>query len=262
MKPEVIEDRQKIYCYFSKNTGLFIYSIGDLDDFFWNDCCFYCIKEDNEIKSIALLYTGLSLPCFLAFYNDSTEKEYVEKLVLKLSGNLPGQFSTHLSPGISTYLTGFNQIIRQGRFYKMQLRSDNNVNKFSVEKVVKLGPEDINDIKQLYVESYPENWFDRKMLETGQYYGVRQQNKLVSIAGVHVYSPDYGVAALGNITTHPLWRGQGWGTAVTARLCRSLLQSVKVIGLNVKSDNLAAVSCYEKLGFEIIAEFDEFVVKR
>ena len=92
MKLEVIKDRQKIYRFFSKNTGLFIYSIGDLDDFFWPDCSYYGLNDFNEIKSIALLYTGLSLPCFLAFYDDLTEKEYLEKLVFKLSDKLPPQF--------------------------------------------------------------------------------------------------------------------------------------------------------------------------
>jgi len=32
------------------------------------------------------------------------------------------------------------------------------------------------------------------------------------------------------------------------------------IGLNVKADNHAAISCYKKNGFEIVASYGEFVV--
>ena len=55
------------------------------------------------------------------------------------------------------------------------------------------------------------------MLETGKYFGIRREGILVSVAGIHVYSPEYDVAALGNITTHPDFRGQGLGRKVTAR---------------------------------------------
>jgi ribosomal protein S18 acetylase RimI-like enzyme len=80
---------------------------------------------------------------------------------------------------------------------------------------------------------------------------------------VHVYSARYRVAALGNITTHPGLRGRGLATAASARLCRELVQAgVDCIGLNVKADNTAALSCYRKLGFERVAEYGEYTLER
>jgi predicted GNAT family acetyltransferase len=99
------------------------------------------------------------------------------------------------------------------------------------------------------------------MLETNQFFGIRKGMRLISIAGIHVYSEEYRVAALGNITTHPLHRGKGYGTLVTARLCKSLLKNVDHIGLNVKADNRIAIVCYRKLGFEIIAPYGEFILE-
>ena len=81
-------------------------------------------------------------------------------------------------------------------------------------------------------------------------------------AGVHVYSERYHVAAIGNVVTHPTHRNKGYGKLVTARLCRSLLDKVEHIGLNVKADNDAAVACYSRLGFEIIAPYGEFTVEQ
>ena len=119
---------------------------------------------------------------------------------------------------------------------------------------------DLPDILSLYERSYPGNWFDPRMLETGHYFGLRQGGQVASIAGVHVYSPTYGVASLGNITTDPAYRGHGFGRAVTARLCQSLLKTVDHIGLNVKADNQAAIHLYQQLGFEIIASYGEYMV--
>lgn len=100
------------------------------------------------------------------------------------------------------------------------------------------------------------------MLLTGQYFGVRHHGRLVSIAGVHVYSASYRVAALGNITTHPDERGKGFARAVTARLCQHLAESVDFIGLNVKSDNQPALALYQTLGFRISAEYGEFSLQK
>jgi len=85
---------------------------------------------------------------------------------------------------------------------------------------------------------------------------------LASIAGVHVYSEQYRVAALGNIATLPSHRRKGHGTRVTARFCQSLSQHIDHIGLNVKADNTSAVSCYEKLGFEVAATHGEYLIHR
>jgi predicted GNAT family acetyltransferase len=96
------------------------------------------------------------------------------------------------------------------------------------------------------------------MLETGFYFAIRRGGSLVSVAGVHVCSPQYRVAALGNITTRPDFRGQGLATAVTARLCQELRSAgIESIGLNVHAGNPGALACYQKIGFERVADYGE-----
>jgi predicted GNAT family acetyltransferase len=124
-----------------------------------------------------------------------------------------------------------------------------------------LTPADVEDLQTFYQASYPGNWFDPRMLETGQYFGVRRTGKLVSAGGVHVYSPQYNAAALGNIATHPNFRGQGLATAVCAKICQLLLQTVSNIGLNVHVDNQSAITCYERLGFERIGVYGEYMLE-
>ncbi len=95
------------------------------------------------------------------------------------------------------------------------------------------------------------------MLETGMFFCIRESGKIAAVAGIHVYSPEYKVAALGSITTHPNSRGKGYATKVTACLCKELFKKSEVIGLNVHSENSSAIHCYEKLGFVKIADYLE-----
>jgi predicted GNAT family acetyltransferase len=96
------------------------------------------------------------------------------------------------------------------------------------------------------------------MLETGRYVGIRRDRELVCVAGVHVWSPTWRVAALGNVATLPAARGNGLATAACATLCRILLDDgIETISLNVRADNHAAIRAYEKLGFAHAADYDE-----
>ncbi len=143
---------------------------------------------------------------------------------------------------------------------QMALTIRSHLDRVDTSAVQQLGISDAKDLQELYSMSYPGNWFESRMLKTGYYYGVRQGGTLVSVAGVHLYSQQYRVAALGNITTHPQFRGQGLAAAACTKLCQALLPTVDHIGLNVKADNKGAISCYAKLGFEPVATYEEYLL--
>ena len=115
---------------------------------------------------------------------------------------------------------------------------------------------------ELYSIAYPETWFRENMLDIGYYYGIRKKNRLVAVSGVHVFSEEYRVAALGNIATHPDFRGRGYGRQATAALCRELLKAVDHIGLNVAANNIPAIKCYERIGFEKMYYYFEVMGKK
>lgn len=263
MKPISLHDKRVIETLLRKNIYLHIYSLGDLDDFFWPYTTWYGgeAADGQGLSALVLLYAGQSLPVVLAL---SEQGLAMQELLRSLTNVLPARFYTHLSPGLETVLAESYRLAPHGAHYKMALGDRTRVQQWDgsdCAAVVRLGQADLDDVRELYRESYPENWFDPRMLDTGQYFGLRKGGDLVSVTGVHVYSEQYGVAALGNITTHPAHRNQGHGTRVVARLCRSLLETVEHIGLNVKADNAGAIACYEKLGFEVIASYGEFMVE-
>ncbi len=170
---------------------------------------------------------------------------------------LPRSFYAHLSGDLSTVLTTQYRLDSYGLHYKMALVDASRLELIDTSEVIQLTETDLEELQTLYRVSYPGNFFDPRMLETGHFYGIRHDAMLVSVAGVHVYSPRYKVGVVGNVTTHPAYRGKGLGTAVCARLCRELLRTVEHIGLNVKADNAAAIASYKRLGFEVVGEYEE-----
>ena len=115
--------------------------------------------------------------------------------------------------------------------------------------VERLGHRDTAAIMDLY-QHYPDNFFEPYQLETGLYFGVRDEELgLASIAGIHVFSEEHDVAVIGNFVTHPDRRGEGLATACTARLLDNLFERVSFVALNVQEDNAAAIHMYTKFGF-------------
>ncbi len=92
--------------------------------------------------------------------------------------------------------------------------------------------------------------FHPGQLENGAFFGVWTDGELVSIAGTHVVSGMYGVAAVGNVFTEPGHRGQGYGRRVSAAVVHELLKrGISTIVLNVNPENKTALRLYQELGF-------------
>lgn len=254
-----LHDKATIERVLRENVYLHIYGIGDLDEFFWPYTTWYATKSDTGISAIALLYAGQSLPTLLAL---SEKPDSMHGLLESISHLLPQRFYAHLSPGLESVLSSTHHLDPHGEHLKMALLHRSAVDTCDCADTCVLGRDDVNEIVEFYKQCYPGNWFDPRMLETDQYFGIRKEGCLVSVAGTHVYSQEYKVAALGNIATAPSHRNKGYARRATAKTCQSLLDDVCHIGLNVKADNDTAISCYKKLGFDIVASYGEYMVQR
>jgi ribosomal protein S18 acetylase RimI-like enzyme len=187
----------------------------------------------------------------------------MEALLTELSPQLPQRVYAHLSPGLDPLFTPEYMLEHHGEHNKMVLTDPARLDEFDTGQVVPLGIDRLPELESLYQAAYPGNWFDARMLKTGQYVGIRSlQGALICVAGVHVFSERYRVAALGNITTHPDFRGQGLATTATAGLCKRMVEKVDVIGLNVLTSNQSAIHAYKKVGFEIITTYHEWMMAR
>jgi RimJ/RimL family protein N-acetyltransferase len=255
-----LHSKDEIEGFCRANPSLHIYALGDLDDFFWPFTTWYALREQGQVRQLVLLYSGQPLPVIMA-YAESPARLMLE-LMRDLVRVLPRRFYAHLTEGVADVLAEHYHIKAHGSYQKMTLIDRSRLDGFDTSVATRLSAADTEDLLALYSASYPRNWFVPRMLETGFYFGIRRNNSLATVSGVHVYSPKYRVAALGNITTRPDVREQGLATTATARLCQELLHAgIECIGLNVNANNRGAIACYEKLGFNRIADYGEYTLE-
>ena len=259
MKTIRLTDKSTIETMLRTNVYLHLYSLGDLDEFFWPRTTWYSGAGASQRDPVVLVYHGPQLPTVLALSDDAGA---MRDLVRSLRGDLPGRFYAHFTAGVAAALERSHRLKSHGEQLKMALTNPERVSRYPLEGVESLGPADHEEVLDFYRRCYPGNWFDPRMLETGQYRGIRQLGRLASVAGIHVYSRTYRVAALGNIATTPTHRHRGLARKVTAAVCRGLLPQIDHIGLNVKADNAPALASYTALGFEPVAGYEELLVER
>ncbi|HKJ28068.1 MAG TPA: GNAT family N-acetyltransferase [Anaerolineales bacterium] len=257
LKFTTIKDKQILADYLRQNLDLNTYHLGDLDAFFWPHTQWHAAMQGGEIAAIVLLYTAPDPIVMLAILNENEPE--MRALLTHLLPDLPAEVYAHLSPGLDDLFEDKYRTSHNGEHYKMTLTNTTDLSKYAAPLAVVLDTSDLPRIERLYARAYPGNWFDNRMLQTGQYLGLADEDgELTCIAGIHVYSPEYRVAALGNITTDPARRGRGLATGLTAALCQHLLKTVDVIGLNVRTDNAAAIAAYSKIGFEVSGVYHEW----
>lgn len=258
MDIQILHERDQIEPLLRRDVELNLYALGDLDDFFWPRTLWYARAGSSGLEHVVLVYAGIELPTVLAMAREA-DVEAMRETLRSLTAYLPRRFYLHISPGLEPGLFGPYRLLPRGDHLRMIWRERDRADDVGEEGIEALGPADADELVHLYAESYPGNWFDPRMLETGIYHGRRLDGRLICAAGVHVYSRAFSIAALGNITTAPGHRRKGHARAVTAALLRAL--DAGVIGLNVSAENPGAIRMYESLGLAIALPYREYMVE-
>lgn len=243
---ERLEDREELRRFLIQDKLANAYLLGDLDPDYFPFCDWYGTRApDGTLDSLLCSYTGLSLPVVLAVGSEVG----IETLVEACADELPDRFHFHVTaPHLDTLQRSFDvSNLREMR--RMGLRQEAFQPVDSHPRVRRLGHGDTAAIMRLY-EHYPDNLFEPSQLETGLYFGIDDgDGTLLSIAGIHVASEEYDVAAIGNLATRPSARGDGLATACTERLLAELFERISLVALNVREDNAPAISVYTNFGF-------------
>lgn len=93
-------------------------------------------------------------------------------------------------------------------------------------------------------------WLNRRHLAEEVYYGIWDNERVVSIAGTQSVASTFGIAMVANVLTHPRYRDLGYATECVSGLTAALLEQVRDVVLNVDPKNTAAIRVYERLGFQ------------
>ena len=248
-------DKEQIRGFLHRDPDLHIYELGDLDDFDWPFTRWFGWATDGGVEDVALLYTQPSVPVLIAIADarDGT----MEALVEGILDELPGRVYVHVTAPLLNVLARRYAVQAAEPHLKLALARRDLLEAEAADVVI-LAEDDVDELGELYAAAYPGTWFEPRLLATRRYVGIRRDGRLACVAGVHVHSPRWGVAALGNVATLPELRGRGLARGACAALCGLLLEDgIDTIGLNVHRDNEAAVRAYTRLGFEPVAEYVE-----
>tara|TARA_B100000029_G_scaffold416127_1_gene420255 strand:+ start:263 stop:1063 length:801 start_codon:yes stop_codon:yes gene_type:complete len=225
------------------------YMLGDLEPTHFRFTRWFIGAEHETapVSAIAMLYTGLRLPVLLTHGNPHALNAALELAI----DDLPGQIHLQIERPHDLVMGRYYEVDTMRSMLRMGLRKeDYNPVDVDAETVVQLGHQDTADLMELYGTTYPDAFFEPYQLEHGFYYGTRRDGRLVSAAGTHVFSEEFKVAAVGNVVTHPEYRGKQLATTTVAALLNDLFKKVDAVALNVAEENTSARHAFEHLGFK------------
>jgi len=236
------------------------YMLGDLDPSYFPFTRWYISAESQgeTPHSIAMVYSGLRLPVLITHGAPQGLDPALEMAVSELPGDIFALLERSHEVPLGRYydISGLRAILRMGL-----KKEDFQFSFNSREEVQVLSHADTGDLMELY-QHYPDNLFEPFHLEGGIYCGIRKDGKLVSVAGTHVISEEFKVAALGNIVTHEAYRGQGLAKRCVGELLSQLFEHVEHVGLNTHMSNEAAQKTFASLGFEAMQHCLEGIIRR
>lgn len=251
---DVATDLSRVRGFLVQDPFATAYMLGDLDPVYQAYCTWYLAREAGRDLAILQVYTGLSAPVLIGFGTANG----LGAIVARHFHALPGSAHIHLMPEHLAILDRAFHLEKLRPMVRMALSAGAFVPApaggppdDAHGPVERLGHRDTGEIMQLFTH-YPDSFFEPHQLSSGHYYGIRPTGggPLIAVAGVHVVSRHEGIAALGNIVTHPEHRGRGLSTRVTSHLVSSLIaDGIELLALNVERKNQSALKVYEKLGF-------------
>ncbi len=262
------------------------YALGDLDPAHFQFTKWFGAEEDGELYAIVMLYNDLNPPIFFAMgeargieaifdrvvklpqislsiceeHLPIVEKHFrVEPVPMLKMALLPADFRS-MTAAIGVTLS-VAKSLRSKNEILCRSAAENDTDAFVEHRealvMTRLNVSHMPQLEELYSHGGGDA-FRQRSLELGVFCGVFDDDCLVSVAGTHIVSDNERIAALGNVMTHPDYRGRGLATAVTSAVCEELLdRGIGMIGLSVGRSNEAAIRVYEKIGFKRHVPFFE-----
>jgi RimJ/RimL family protein N-acetyltransferase len=246
MKVVELVDKSQILAYLETDRLYAAYAVGDLEPALFVHCEWFGAERDGRLQALALHYSGLGFPVvFLMGEADGLRAVFEDALYIERAYFTCRQ--EHL---------GVMQDFYEWEpcpMWRMTLWPE------SFRPVtgdcVSLTRDHAEQLAALYACG-EGNAFDPVQVPGGAFHGVFEDGRLVAAAGTHLVSPTYGVAALGNVFTHPDFRGCGYATVATSAVVTELHgRGIRDIVLNVDQRNKPASRIYERLGFERYCPF-------
>lgn len=224
------------------------YALAQLDDDAWPDAEFYTCDVREGQSVVCHSRGGLGSATTLAGPAQGVGA------ILLLHPGFPNTFAIadpqHVDALESVYT--FRQIKRMMRMLvtRSTFRSNNREAQPMLSAHVDL-------LNRLYNAEGDPTHYRGEHIADGCYWGVVDDERLVAVAGTHAIGRSHSIAILGNVFTHPRFRGRGHATTATSAVTAALLEQVDEVVLSVDPENVAAVHAYRKLGYRHVGDIIE-----
>jgi len=127
------------------------------------------------------------------------------------------------------------------------------LDKVDLDGIVELGPDDAEEMVDLTARTEPGPFLARTV-EMGRYLGIRQEGKLVAMAGERLRLP--GWTEVSAVCVDPSARRQGLAGRLTLAVAHQIRDRGSEAMLHVRFDNHPAHNLYQAIGFEARAEVE------
>jgi ribosomal protein S18 acetylase RimI-like enzyme len=124
---------------------------------------------------------------------------------------------------------------------------------------VPLGVEHIEEMVALATLTKPGP-FATRTIEFGQYHGIFDEEKLVSMTGQRLHPGSY--SEISAVCTHPDHIGKGYAAMLIQHQLHLICNSGNVPFLHVREDNGRAIALYDRLGFIKSGHMNFYFMKR
>jgi ribosomal protein S18 acetylase RimI-like enzyme len=228
------------------------YAIGDLSPELVSDCAWYAPAD--SAPALLLLYRGFDPPILFAMGDGA----HLSPLFREIEAPT---VSLHVRSEAITAMAPSYRVVKLCEVTRMAVDPASFQPAVGGD-VVGLTESDVDAAMALYEDGWRHDegptFFQSSMLRQGTFRGIREGLDLVAIAGTHLFSPELGVCAIGNVYTRRDRRRRGLGGRVTSAVVQhAIAMNVATIVLNVGSGNLVAQRVYEQLGFRWYCDFLE-----
>jgi GNAT superfamily N-acetyltransferase len=249
-----LDDKAEIYAFLSADRLYAAYAICDLEPALFRQCDWYACTRNGKLAALCLCFKGLP-PDRVFLMGAAEDLAPVLDDVLRAS---KAYFACR--PEQMVVLRRFYSLTKTEVMLRMVLEPE----EFAPcdGPVQRLARRHVHQLQDLY-RCHGEVAFAPYQVDQGVFYGLERDGRLVATAGTHLVSRAYSLGIVGNVFTHPEYRGLGYASVCTSAVVEELLTQSLDIVLNVGQTNEPGARMYERLGFRVYCSFVEsFGVRR
>ena len=247
-----LKDRAEILARLQTDRLYTAYAIADLEPWFFRQCQWW-VAEAGGRRALILLYRGLEPPALFCMGEPAGVAAALDQAT-----TLPDCVYFTAKPEHWPSVEERYRLQFANCMFRLVVDAES-FRPMANGAAFRLQTPDLEPLRTLYGrgEADAADAFAPYQLEQGVFFGLGVDGKLVSVAGTHLVASNYGLAAVGNVFTHPAHRGHGYGTVCASAVTAALLDEGLEVVLNVAQANEPAVRLYRRLGYRVHCRFLE-----